>query len=172
METHRCDWITTDSALVAKFPVTLDLTITRAIARPLGWIFVIPLADATSCGYVYNSRISNQFDVRDDFKDFLDRERLPTAGAAFRDLSFPNYVRREIFDGRVFHIGNCASFLEPLEATAIGVITLQLQLLMHWQEILAQGMTPPMATDRINRCLLYTSPSPRDLSTSRMPSSA
>ena len=26
--------------------------------------------------------------------------------------------------------------------------------------------------DRINHCLLYTSPSPRDLSTSRMPSSA
>ena len=27
-------------------------------------------------------------------------------------------------------------------------------------------------TDRHNTCLLYTSPSPRDLSTSRMPSSA
>ena len=26
--------------------------------------------------------------------------------------------------------------------------------------------------DRLNDCLLYTSPSPRDLSTSRMPSSA
>ena len=28
------------------------------------------------------------------------------------------------------------------------------------------------ATERLNTCLLYTSPSPRDLSTSRMPSSA
>lgn len=151
VETHRCDWITTDSALVAKFPVTLDLTITRAIARPLGWIFMIPLADETSCGYVYNSQISNQLDVRDDFNAFLNREHLPTAGATFRNLSFPNYVRREVFDGRVFHIGNCASFLEPLEATAIGVITLQLQLLMHWQKLLTQGMTPAVAIDRINR---------------------
>ena len=29
-----------------------------------------------------------------------------------------------------------------------------------------------VASDGIERCLLYTSPSPRDLSTSRMPSSA
>ena len=30
----------------------------------------------------------------------------------------------------------------------------------------------PLTTDDIMSCLLYTSPSPRDLSTSRMPSSA
>ena len=33
-------------------------------------------------------------------------------------------------------------------------------------------MTAGKALDRDNTCLLYTSPSPRDLSTSRMPSSA
>ena len=34
-------------------------------------------------------------------------------------------------------------------------------------------LTMPMLIDRMdNSCLLYTSPSPRDLSTSRMPSSA
>ena len=31
---------------------------------------------------------------------------------------------------------------------------------------------PPLDEKRISSCLLYTSPSPRDLSTSRMPSSA
>ena len=34
------------------------------------------------------------------------------------------------------------------------------------------GMGPPGTLKRTNSCLLYTSPSPRDLSTSRMPSSA
>ena len=37
------------------------------------------------------------------------------------------------------------------------------------------GLNPPFLyvwTDSLNTCLLYTSPSPRDLSTSRMPSSA
>ena len=38
----------------------------------------------------------------------------------------------------------------------------------------ADGITVHLREDRrhINDCLLYTSPSPRDLSTSRMPSSA
>ena len=34
------------------------------------------------------------------------------------------------------------------------------------------SLTPNEYTDVIKTCLLYTSPSPRDLSTSRMPSSA
>jgi len=38
--------------------------------------------------------------------------------------------------------------------------------------VTAAGITTTGPTDRFNYCLLYTSPSPRDLSTSRMPSSA
>jgi len=34
------------------------------------------------------------------------------------------------------------------------------------------GISRPLNSDDRNTCLLYTSPSPRDLSTSRMPSSA
>ena len=37
--------------------------------------------------------------------------------------------------------------------------------------MLSMGLTGTMLTDYVG-CLLYTSPSPRDLSTSRMPSSA
>ena len=39
------------------------------------------------------------------------------------------------------------------------------------QELMAEG-TPLQEVQRLCDCLLYTSPSPRDLSTSRMPSSA
>ena len=39
----------------------------------------------------------------------------------------------------------------------------------HMDQVAAEGMT---FTDAHTTCLLYTSPSPRDLSTSRMPSSA
>ena len=35
-----------------------------------------------------------------------------------------------------------------------------------------RGITIKLQAARMNYCLLYTSPSPRDLSTSRMPSSA
>ena len=39
-------------------------------------------------------------------------------------------------------------------------------------DVSAQSEWPKYAAGDINDCLLYTSPSPRDLSTSRMPSSA
>ena len=38
--------------------------------------------------------------------------------------------------------------------------------------IILQGDKEPSQTEQLIGCLLYTSPSPRDLSTSRMPSSA
>ena len=38
--------------------------------------------------------------------------------------------------------------------------------------ISGMGQKKREGTGKINNCLLYTSPSPRDLSTSRMPSSA
>ena len=44
------------------------------------------------------------------------------------------------------------------------------QLVVRPQGALAPGLDPEVFRDY--RCLLYTSPSPRDLSTSRMPSSA
>ena len=41
-----------------------------------------------------------------------------------------------------------------------------------WLEGNPRFLTPDQEVDRVEYCLLYTSPSPRDLSTSRMPSSA
>ena len=39
-------------------------------------------------------------------------------------------------------------------------------------ELTARGCAELLEEDELKACLLYTSPSPRDLSTSRMPSSA
>ena len=39
-------------------------------------------------------------------------------------------------------------------------------------ELIEQGLTPSQIAERFVNCLLYTSPSPRDISGSRMPSSA
>ena len=40
------------------------------------------------------------------------------------------------------------------------------------QKLYMNPVNPDLRLNYINTCLLYTSPSPRDLSTSRMPSSA
>ena len=42
----------------------------------------------------------------------------------------------------------------------------------HEQELMTREDIVEMVSANENTCLLYTSPSPRDLSTSRMPSSA
>ena len=51
-----------------------------------------------------------------------------------------------------------------------GAVHLQGVLNDKWVELLAEGLDE--CYEQPDGCLLYTSPSPRDLSTSRMPSSA
>jgi len=103
---------------------------TRAIARPHGWIFQIPLRHATSCGYIYSADVSEPDEVSADFDGFLRSEGVD--GTADRKtIRFPNFVRREPFSGRVFRIGNAAAFVEPLEATAIGTSIAQVRALTH-----------------------------------------
>lgn len=114
----RLDWIPTSRAMLRRLPQRRPSEVTRAVARSHGWVFQIPLQDWTSCGYIFNRNTSSDAEVDLDFKSFLEEEGV----SAWTDrgmLNFPNFVRRRIFDGRVFWLGNAAAFLEPLEATAI-----------------------------------------------------
>ena len=112
--------IPTQAALLRRSTVTTAQEATRAVARPHGWIFVIPLTTYTSYGYIYNQQISTQAAVTADFDAFFAAEQL-TDWTGGRVLPFPNYRQKHFFDGVVYKIGNAAAFLEPLEATAIGV---------------------------------------------------
>jgi tryptophan halogenase len=112
--------IPTNAALIRQGPVVEFNSATRSIARPHGWIFVIPLTTHTSYGYVYNSSINSRSEIDNDFYKFLIKEKV-TPHAKERQLAFPNFTSRTFFDGSMFKIGNAASFLEPLEATAINI---------------------------------------------------
>ena len=60
-----------------------------------------------------------------------------------------------------------ASFVDDLGADSLDTVELVMALEEEFEcEI------PDEEAEKISTCLLYTSPSPRDLSTSRMPSSA
>ncbi|MCB1056421.1 MAG: tryptophan 7-halogenase [Acidobacteria bacterium] len=127
--------IPTNAALLRRGPAGELLGGTRAVARPHGWIFVIPLARHTSYGYVFDERTSSAGEVSAEFDRFLDEDgvdhgTVETTGE--RLLRFPSFRRRSFFDGALFHLGNGASFLEPLEATAIGLVLHQLQVLTYW----------------------------------------
>jgi 2-polyprenyl-6-methoxyphenol hydroxylase-like FAD-dependent oxidoreductase len=138
----QLDWIPTGRANLRWLPPGGLSGVTRAAARPHGWIFQIPLRDATSCGYIFNPRITSDAEVEADFNSFLQQEGVH--GWTHRGmLSFPNFLRRRFFDGRIFWVGNSASFLEPLEATAIATAIVEVRSATHW--IAEHG--PASATD-------------------------
>ena len=122
------DWIPTDSAMIRRVPVVYEQNYTRAIARPHGWVFVIPLTTRTSYGYVFSSSHAESAEVARDFDELFAVEGVES----FADvgvLRFPNFISGTMVDGAVFAIGNRASFLEPLEATSIAVLITQLRAL-------------------------------------------
>ena len=62
--------------------------------------------------------------------------------------------------------------IETIERLRNGSDTTVVQFQEHAQELESRLAQAEVLLDQANDCLLYTSPSPRDLSTSRMPSSA
>ena len=126
----RLDCVPTNAAAVRRGPTARFQTATRAVARPHGWIFVIPLTEYTSYGYVHNSEITPGDDLEADFDVFLASEGVETASAS-RLIPFPNFVHRRFVDGGVFRIGNAAAFAEPIEATALALILYELELVSH-----------------------------------------
>ena len=132
-------FIPTNTAIIRRCPATirekhgqpvLQHTYTRAVARPHGWIFVIPLTVHTSYGYIFNRDVSSQSDVEADFDAFLEADGV-TEFEQRAVIPFPNFVHRQIFDGAVARIGNAAAFMEPLEATAIVSAQLQIGMVLH-----------------------------------------
>jgi tryptophan halogenase len=117
--------IPTNAALIRRGAVVEFNSATRSIARPYGWIFIIPLTTHTSYGYVYNSSINSRSEVEAELDEFFHEEKVTPFGEA-KHLTFPNFTSNYFFDGSLFKIGNAASFLEPLEATAIGVTLSQI----------------------------------------------
>jgi len=148
------NWIPTNRAIVGWCPPDRGCGgTTRAVARPHGWVFRIPLQDRTSLGYVFNATISADAEVESDFDALLEEEGIP-APESRRALSFPNFARKRWFDGRVFHVGNSASFVEPLEATAIGTAIVQVRTAVDWIREHDAGADPdPTEVEAVNRSM-------------------
>jgi tryptophan 7-halogenase len=125
------DWIPTGRANLRWLPPGGLSGVTRAAARPHGWIFQIPLQGAISSGYIFNSRINTDAEIEADFTSFLQEEGVHSWTHRGM-LDFPNFLRRRFFDGRIFWVGNSASFLEPLEATAIATAIVEVRSATHW----------------------------------------
>ena len=132
-------FIPTNTAVLRRCPAivkqeqggpVLQHTYTRAVARPHGWIFVIPLTVHTSYGYVFNRDASSLAEVESDFDAFLEADGVPEFEQR-AVIRFPNYVHRHMYDGAIARVGNAAAFMEPLEATAIVSAQLQIGMVLH-----------------------------------------
>ena len=156
-------FIPTNTAVIRRCPAiikeekngpALQHTYTRSVARPHGWIFVIPLTAHTSYGYIFNRNISDLAEVEADFDEFLE-----TDGVSEHEqravIRFPNFVHRQMYDGAVARIGNAGAFMEPLEATAI--VSAQLQIGMVIQTRLQRPMEHlERDAPAVNRFLINT----------------
>ena len=132
-------FVPTNTAVIRRCPALfaegrdgpiLQHTYTRAVARPHGWIFVIPLTVHTSYGYIFNRDVSSIGEVEADFDAFLETDGV----AEFEQravIPFPNFVQRRMYDGAIARVGNAAAFMEPLEATAIVAAQLQIGMVLH-----------------------------------------
>ncbi|MYE84091.1 MAG: tryptophan 7-halogenase [Gammaproteobacteria bacterium] len=131
-------FIPTDTAVIRRCPAiveegqgpVLQHTYTRAVARPHGWVFVIPLVAHTSYGYIFNREVSGLDEVEADFDAFLESDGV-TEFEQRAVIRFPNFVHRQMYDGAVARIGNAAAFMEPLEATAIVSAQIQIGMVLE-----------------------------------------
>lgn len=93
---------------------------TKTIARPWGWVFMVPLTNRCSVGYLYNNNFCSLEDVKEDVLNVFDQWSLdPGDSPTTNSFSFKNYYRKKTYDGRVVYNGNQNFFLEPMEATSI-----------------------------------------------------
>ena len=94
---------------------------TFTIARPYGWVFMIPLQNRVSVGYLYNNTFNNLEEIKEDINNIFREYNLVPSNKT-NSFNFSNYYRKENFTDRVTYNGNASFFLEPLEATSISTI--------------------------------------------------
>ena len=139
VEHIEVSFIPTNMAVIRRCPATVKVedgnpviepTYTRAIARPHGWVFVIPLTAHTSYGYIFNRDISSLEQVEADFDGLLNEDRVEEFEQR-AVIPFPNFVHRQIYDGAIARVGNAGAFMEPLEATAIVLAQMQIGMILQ-----------------------------------------
>ena len=90
---------------------------TLCIAQKYGWVFLIPLQNRCSVGYLYNSNFSDVETIKPEIKNILNKYKLNSKES--KNLSFNTFYRKQNFRGKFTYNGNSSFFLEPIEATSL-----------------------------------------------------
>jgi tryptophan halogenase len=121
------DVLPTNSAVVAQIPHRAGHlpSYTEAVALSAGWAWLIPTQDRLGAGYVHCDAFQAPDAAADELLGLLGVEDVP-----IRTLRFASGRLEEPWIGNCAAVGLAAGFLEPLEATSLHMVLLQLALLL------------------------------------------
>ena len=105
-----------------------------------GWAWRIDHEGYINRGYVYSSRFAGDDEARAEFlgkNPKIDPEKT-------RVVKFTSGRREQTWKGNVVAVGNASAFVEPLEATALNNLALQIKLLIQVLEHSELAPTPSM----------------------------
>lgn len=103
---------------------------TDAIAQDAGWMWRIPLQHRYGCGYVYDENYITNEEVKESIL-----QQYPDANIPDRIFRFEAGYFEEQFVKNCVSIGLASNFVEPLEATSIFSLLIQLSYLDRFETI-------------------------------------
>ena len=95
---------------------------TESVAMKYGWMWKIPVQGRFGCGYVFDSRLASDEEIKKELTEYLGYE--PTIPRTF---NFEPGSYKNTWINNCVSIGLSSGFVEPLEATSIQVTTFALQ---------------------------------------------
>lgn len=126
---HRVDTVPVNRCLVHNTSEVIDLNYTDHVATVDGWMFVVPLKNRTSYGYLFNDTIT---DLESAKKNFSKEIGVPVEELQNIEYKFTPYYCKNIFNKRVIKNGNAAVFFEPMFANSLWLYDAIGTLLMEY----------------------------------------
>jgi tryptophan halogenase len=128
---YQVPWVSYTDYLPMKKAIAFNLEsekdvkpYTQSIAMKYGWMWKIPVKDRIGAGYVFDSDYLTDGEAIDEVQQFLG-QTLPNA----RSIPFNAGTHNQFWVKNCISIGLASNFVEPLEATALDTVAVQLTTL-------------------------------------------
>ena len=148
-----------DSAIATRAPYSdqgADIASTTiATAKTAGWIWDIGLQNRKGVGYVYSSQHCSDEQAQQQLLDYLNKHLSADQAAQIqpRKLSFKPGYREHFWVGNCVAVGMSAGFIEPLEASALALVELSVNMLCDHLPSTFEQM--PVVRKRFNQRFTY-----------------
>ena len=143
------DWLPNKKAITCHVPYTdkdLEMeNVTNCTAWDNGWIWNIPLYNRIGAGYVYDPGMINPQEAEQEFKDYLNSDRMKVHNPnrsddieKFDHIDIKNGVHHRCWVNNVVGVGLSYGFIEPLESTgllSVQEILLRLCETLHYKQV-------------------------------------